>query len=51
MAAMVMLIFLVASIGDYPLRVPSLIALFAVIACVFSDSLNAIQGNTLKAKA
>lgn len=51
MAAMVMLIFLVGSIGDYPLRVPSLIALFAMIACVFSDSLNAIQGNTLKAKA
>ena len=51
MAAMVMLILLVGSIGDYPLRVPSLIALFAVIACVFGDSLNAIQGHTLKAKA
>ena len=51
MAAMVMLIFLVGSLGDYPLRVPALVALFAVIACVFSDSLNAIQGNTLKAKA
>lgn len=50
MAAMVMLIFLVGSIGDYPLRVPSLIALFAVIACVFGDSLNAIQRNISKAR-
>lgn len=39
MAAMVMLLLLAGSIGDYPLRVPSLIAVFAVMACIFGDSI------------
>ncbi|MEH6756966.1 MAG: O-antigen ligase family protein [Parasphingorhabdus sp.] len=50
MAAMVMLLFLAGSIGDYPLRVPSVIALFAVIACIFTDNMNAVQRNALKAR-
>tara|TARA_R110002124_G_scaffold281837_1_gene456543 strand:+ start:24647 stop:26182 length:1536 start_codon:yes stop_codon:yes gene_type:complete len=39
MAAVVMLLFLAASFGDYPLRVPSLIAVFAVMACILRDNL------------
>ena len=39
MAAMVMLLFLAGSIGDYPLRMPSLIAVFAVMACIFRDNI------------
>ncbi|WP_417794704.1 O-antigen ligase family protein [Terasakiella pusilla] len=48
MAAMVILLFLAGSIGDYPLRVPSLIALFAVIACILSDNVNDVQRNVVK---
>ncbi|HEY9090458.1 O-antigen ligase family protein [Parasphingorhabdus sp.] len=51
MAAIVMLLFLVGSIVDYPLRVPSLIALFAVMACIFSDSMQAVQRNAIKAQS
>ena len=43
MAAMVMLLFLAASIGDYPLRIPSLIAVFAVMACIFTDGVRAVR--------
>lgn len=42
MAASVMLFFIASSIGDYPLRVPSLIAVFAVMACVFNDAVGAV---------
>ncbi len=48
--SMVMLLLLAGSIGDYPLRVPSLIALFAMIACILVDSINDVQRNALKAK-
>ena len=34
---------LAASIGDYPLRVPSIMALAAVLICVFNDSIGSIQ--------
>lgn len=50
MAIMVMLLFLAGSIGDYPLRIPSLIALFAVIACILTDNMNDVRRNALKAK-
>ncbi len=43
MSASAMLIFLGGSIGDYPLRVPSIIAVFAILACVFSDNVQAVQ--------
>jgi O-antigen ligase/polysaccharide polymerase Wzy-like membrane protein len=43
MAASVILIFLAGSITDYPLRTPSLIAVFAIIACFFGDSVKSIQ--------
>lgn len=34
---------LAASIGDYPLRVPSIMTVFAVLACVFDDSIHSLQ--------
>ncbi|MEP2101068.1 MAG: O-antigen ligase family protein [Parasphingorhabdus sp.] len=43
MCAMVILFFLAASIGDYPLRVPSIMAIFAVIISVFNDSVCSVQ--------
>ncbi|MEW4468808.1 O-antigen ligase family protein [Parasphingorhabdus sp. JC815] len=43
MAAIVILLFLAASIGDYPLRIPSLIAVFAVSACIFTDGVRAVR--------
>lgn len=43
MSAMVLLIFLAGSIGDYPLRIPSIIAFFAVMACILADSMNDVQ--------
>lgn len=49
MAAMVMLLFLAGSVIDYPLRVPSIIALFAVMACIFSDNMQAVQRGAIKA--
>lgn len=48
MAAATLLIFLGGSIGDYPLRVPSLVAIFAVMACVFSDNVQAVQRRASK---
>ncbi len=39
MSASVILLFLAGSIGDYPLRVPSLIAVFSVMACILRDNL------------
>ncbi len=50
MTAMVMLIFLAGSIGDYPLRIPSLIAVFAVLACVLGDSLREVRRNRFRTK-
>jgi len=43
MSAFVMLCFLAASVGDYPLRVPSLIAVFGIMACVFNDSVRHVE--------
>lgn len=40
MALAVMALFLAGSVGDYPLRVPSLITVFAVMACVFRDNIS-----------
>jgi len=48
MAATVMLFFLAGSAGDYPLRIPSLIAVFAVMACVFNDAVDAVQRKDMK---
>ncbi len=48
MAACVLLVFLTGSVGDYPLRVPSLIAVFAVMACVFNDAVDAVQRKDMK---
>lgn len=43
MCLAVMLFLLAASIGDYPLRVPSIIAVFSVLVCVFNDSIRSVQ--------
>ena len=51
MAAIVMLLFLAGSIVDYPLRVPSLISLFAVMACIFGEKMQAVQRNAIKAQS
>lgn len=48
MAVTVMLLFATSSAGDYPLRVPSLIAVFGVLVCVFNDSVHAVQRKDLK---
>ena len=45
LAAFAMSFFLAGSVGDYPLRVPSLIAVFAVLACVFRDNVRAVQAS------
>jgi hypothetical protein len=37
------LFLLAASIGDYPLRVPIIMAIFAVLVCVFNDGINSVQ--------
>ncbi len=34
---------LLASIADYPLRVPSIIAIFAVLGCILNDSVRSLQ--------
>jgi hypothetical protein len=43
-----MLFLLAGSIGDYPLRVPSIMAAFAVLACVFNDSIRSVQQRDIK---
>lgn len=43
MSFAVLLFLLAASIGDYPLRVPSIMSIFAVLVCVFNDSLRSVQ--------
>lgn len=43
MCLAVILFLLAASIGDYPLRVPFIMALFAVLVCVFNDGINSVQ--------
>lgn len=43
MCVTVMLFMLAASVGDYPLRVPSMMTIFAVIACLFIDSVRSVQ--------
>jgi len=39
----VIMFLLAASIGDYPLRVPSIMTLFAILVCVLNDDVRAIQ--------
>ena len=39
----VILFLLASSIGDYPLRVPSLMAIFTVLVCIFHDGTPSIQ--------
>ncbi len=43
MCLAVILFLLAASIGDYPLRVPAIIAMFALLVCIFNDSINSVQ--------
>lgn len=43
MCAAVMIFLLIASIGDYPLRTPIIVAVFVVLACLFNDSVRSIQ--------
>lgn len=44
-SVIVMVIFLAGSAGDYPLRVPSIMAVFAVMACILGDSVRAMKLN------
>ncbi|WP_422345154.1 O-antigen ligase family protein [Parasphingorhabdus sp.] len=48
MSFAVILFCLAASIGDYPLRVPSIMAIFALLICVFSDSVDSVQRHDIK---
>lgn len=50
MAATIILLFLVASIGDYPLRVPSIVAVFAVMGCILNDNIQIVQRRAIQAK-
>lgn len=50
MAATVMLLFLAGSIGDYPLRMPSLIAVFGITACILRDTLLDITRTAIRTK-
>jgi hypothetical protein len=43
MCIAVILFLLAASIGDYPLRVPIIMAVFAVLVCLFNDGINSVQ--------
>lgn len=47
-SAAVMLFLIASSIGDYPLRVPSIMAVFAVMACIFNDSIRSVQRDVIK---
>lgn len=40
--------WLAASVGDYPLRVPSITAIFVVLICIFNDSIRSIQRRDIK---
>jgi hypothetical protein len=46
--AAVLLFLLAGSIGDYPLRVPTIMAMFAVLACIFNDSIRSVQQRDIK---
>lgn len=48
MCMAVIAFLLAASIGDYPLRVPSIIAIFAVVICVFNDGVRSVQRRDIK---
>lgn len=48
MCLIVISFLMAASIGDYPLRVPSIMALFGVIVCVFGDSIRSVQRREIK---
>lgn len=43
MCLSVILFLLAASIGDYPLRVPIIMAIFVVLVCVFNDGIHSVQ--------
>lgn len=43
MCLTVMGLLLLASLGDYPLRVPSIAATFAVLACILNDNVRSLQ--------
>lgn len=43
MAAFVMACFITGSVGDYPLRVPSIIAVFGVMSCILNDAATSVQ--------
>jgi hypothetical protein len=43
MCVFVVSILLAASAADYPLRVPSIIAIFSVMLCMFNDNVRAVQ--------
>ena len=44
LACFAVIMFVVAaSIGDYPLRVPSIMAIFAALICIFDDGVRSIQ--------
>ena len=42
MAMTVVILLLLASLGDYPLRVPSMMAIFAVFACILNDAVRSL---------
>lgn len=44
----VMTFLLLASLADYPLRVPSIVAIFAIFACVLNDSVRSLQRKARK---
>ena len=48
MCAAVISFFLAASIGDYPLRVPSIMAICSVLVCLLDDSIRTIQRRVAK---
>jgi O-Antigen ligase len=43
MSFTILLFLLAASVGDYPLRVPIIMAIFGVIVCIFNDSVRSVQ--------
>lgn len=48
MCVTVVLFLLAASVADYPMRVPSIMAAWAVLVCVLNDSIRSIQRREMK---
>jgi|TARA_R110002049_G_scaffold76888_2_gene197192 O-antigen ligase len=46
----VILFLLAASIGDYPLRVPSIMAVFVVLICVLDDGIYSLRRHDLRSR-